>query len=226
MASVALQAQLKAHFTAKHLPPSTPWLTHFLSTQKPTTPLPSLIKTADFRLLASDITTSLDNAAHFPTDILDGTRAERILSGSIPVQLLEVQDVGRSAWGQLEALEAVERGETTVGREIVRTVPGEVEGGEEAGKRGGPFKVLLQDAKGARVYGFEIADVQGLSVGRRVSMGVKMMLQNAVVARGVVLLSPESCVVLGGRIEVLEKRWNEGRKEELKRQVGLKGRQT
>ena len=48
------------------------------------------------------------------------------------------------------------------------------------------------------------------------SIGCKMVLKNALVARGVVLLEPATTVVLGGKMEELHKAWKEGRKAELK----------
>ena len=48
------------------------------------------------------------------------------------------------------------------------------------------------------------------------NIGCKVVLNNALVARGVVLLEPATTVVLGGKMEELHKAWKEGRKAELK----------
>ena len=143
----------------------------------------------------------------------------RQLPGPIAVQVLDVEDMSQSRWEQIEAIEALERGEGTKGREIVRVVAS-VEGGEEAvvaAKAGGPHKVLLQDARGVRVYGVELRDVEG--VGLAMSMGCKMVLKGVSVARGVVLLEPRTVTLLGGKIEALHKGWREGRKASLKRRL-------
>jgi RecQ-mediated genome instability protein 1 len=146
---------------------------------------------------------------------------ERKLPASIPVQVLGVEDLSRSRWEQLEAIEAQERGEMTKGREIIRVV--ETEGGEDGGGAarvsagtggsGGPHRLVLQDVTGQTVYGLELKAVKGVGVG--MSIGTKMVLSGVMVARGVVLLEPERVVVLGGKIDALHKVWVENRKKDL-----------
>ncbi|KAL2045759.1 hypothetical protein N7G274_002190 [Stereocaulon virgatum] len=205
--------------TTKGLTPSEAWLTTFLTTQRPTTPLPALTSTACFRLLASDITTSLSQSPTtcFPPDVHNANIKERKVAGPIALQVLAVEDMSKSRWEQIEAIEALERGEGTKGREIIRVTATE-EGDEERGgavaKIGGPHKLALQDAIGSRVYGIELKGVEGVGVG--MSMGCKMVLRNVVVARGMVLLEPGTVTVLGGKIEGLHKAWKEGRKAELR----------
>lgn len=137
-------------------------------------------------------------------------------------QVLSVEDMSKSRWEQIEAIEALERGEGTKGREIIRVVApdetDEVVGNTRGSKRGGgPHKVLLQDSRGERVYGIELRSVEGVGLG--MSIGCKILLKGAVVARGVVLLEPRTVGVLGGKIEGLHKVWKEGRKEDLKAQI-------
>jgi len=220
--------QLSTHITTtKSLHPSPTWLTTFVSTQKPTTPLPALKQTALFRLLASDITASLSTThppSCFPPAVLDPNVKERRLQGPIAVQVLAVEDMNKSRWGQVEAIEALERGEGTKGREIVRVIPGDDAGGGPepvVSKWGGPHKLLLQDAKGMRVYAIELESVEGVGVG--MSIGCKMALRDVVVARGVVLLEPGTACLLGGKIEGLHKAWRENRKADLKAAIGGAG---
>jgi len=53
------------------------------------------------------------------------------------------------------------------------------------------------------------------------SIGCKIMLQKGCkVGRGMVLLEPGMVVVLGGKIESLDKRWKEGREKALLEAVG------
>ncbi len=133
------------------------------------------------------------------------------------MQVLAVEDMSKSRWEQIEAIEALERGEGTKGREIIRVVATE-DGDDDAGgnlqKGGGPHKLLLQDAAGKRVYGIELKGLEGVGLG--MSIGCKMVLKNAIVARGVVLMDATTTTVLGGKIEGLHKAWKEGRKTELK----------
>ena len=135
--------------------------------------------------------------------------------GPIAVQVLAVEDMSKSRWEQIEAIEALERGEGTKGREIIRVAATE-EDDESGGvaKGGGPHKLALQDATGKRVYGIELKGLEGVGLG--MSMGCKMVLRDVVVARGMVLLEPVTVTVLGGKIEGLHKAWKEGRKAELR----------
>ncbi|KAL9100445.1 MAG: hypothetical protein Q9163_004190 [Psora crenata] len=208
----------------KHLRPTAEWLTSFLSTQRPTTPMQSLVQTAHFRLLASDITTSLSRDACLPLNVSDPQIQERKLSGEIIVQVLGVEDISRSRWEQIEAIEAIERGEATKGREIIRLAAPEDEDGARTGvvRGGGVHKLLLQDAGNTSVYGLELKPVVGVGLG--MSIGCKMMIRDAVVARGVVMLEPGSATMLGGKIESLHKAWKEGRKADLKRGIEEQGR--
>ncbi|GLA28888.1 hypothetical protein AnigIFM63604_011437 [Aspergillus niger] len=212
--------------TTKSLPVSPTWLTTFLSSTSTsrTIPLSALTQTALFRILTSDIRDSLSTSnpsTLLPTDIFNPTIQERRLNGPIPLQVLDIEDIGTSLWSQVEAIERVERGEAIRGREIVRTVNvGEdreaadnnnVAGG---GESNGPHRLILQDAAGTRAVGLEFARVSGIGLGK-LAIGAKVVVKDVTVARGMVMLTPESCVVLGGKIEGLDVQWREGRKERL-----------
>ena len=124
--------------------------------------------------------------------------------------------MSKSRWEQIEAIEALERGEGTKGREIIRVAATDEDDivGATVQKGGGTHKLLLQDTAGRRAYGIELKGLEGVGLG--MSIGCKMVLRNALVARGVVLLEPATTTVLGGKIEELHKAWKEGRKAELK----------
>lgn len=79
---------------------------------------------------------------------------------------------------------------------------------------GGPWKLLVQDAAGTRVYAFEMQSVEG--IGGETAIGAKMVLRNVMVARGMVMLEARGVACLGGKIEEMDKAWREGRKERLK----------
>ncbi|KAL8663256.1 MAG: hypothetical protein Q9202_004005 [Teloschistes flavicans] len=200
------------------LHPTQQWLSDFMSTQKTTTPIPALTQTALFRLLASDITTSLTtDAVHcFPPNIHHVNIEESRLQGPIVLQLIGIEDMSKSRWEQIEAIEALERGEGTKGREIIRVTATDEDddSGTNVNKGGGPHKLSLQDAHGTIVYGMELKDIQGVGLGT--SIGCKMVLRNAAVARGIILMEPANTTVLGGKIEALHKAWKENRKTELK----------
>ena len=163
---------------------------------------------------------------------------EKRLSWDTVVQVLDVEDVGRSKWEQIESLESERKGETTKGRMVVRviaqteggetpsTAATQVQGGGQGGRNAsGPFKLLLQDFKGAKVYGFESKRVEkigypGSGVGA-MSIGCKILLRKGCkVARGLVLLEPGTTMVLGGKIEGMDKKWREGREKSLREAVG------
>ena len=149
--------------------------------------------------------------------------------------MLAVEDMSKSRWEQVEAIEALERGEGTKGREIIRvsaattTATGgdfgdddgaaaaTVGGIPEVQRGGGPHKLLLQDASGRKVWGIELRGVEGVGVG--MCIGCKILLKGALVARGTVLLEPETASVVGGKVENMQVKWREGRKAELKAQL-------
>jgi RecQ-mediated genome instability protein 1 len=222
MANASNSHEILAHLATKSLHPSQAWISSFLASQKLAAPLPALKQTAVFRLIHSDFAVSLaPPSGALPANVLDATLQERKIRGPVPVQVLDVEDLGRSRWSQVEAAEAEERGETTRGREIIRTI---AQDEDEDGQPGaasmqsvsaGPHKVLLQDLNGQRVYGLELFSVQGINVG--MSIGTKMILKDVTVARGVLLLEPKSVTILGGKIDDLNAQWKAGRKEALKR---------
>jgi RecQ-mediated genome instability protein 1 len=209
---------LTHHLHGRHLHPTAAWMQSFLTTTRPNTPLPAMKQTAGFRLLATDITTSLNPPANsvFPHDILQGTIQSRSVAGPVVCQILDIEDIGNSRWSQVEAIEAQERGEMTKGREIVRVVEQENDDPSAAATpihSKGPFKVLLQDAKGAKVYALDLRGIDGLNT--NTAMGAKLILRNIDVRRAVVVLEPANVQILGGKLEALDKAWKEGRKERL-----------
>lgn len=218
-----LVAQLAAQLTAKGFDPTPIWLASFLANQRPT-PLPALTQTALFRLLASDITTTLTLTLNtlFPADVHNAQLKERRLIGPLIVQVLAVEDISLSRWEQIEAIESLEKGEGAKGREILRAVALEDSAEEVISKGGGPHKLLLQDAQGERVFGIELKNVDGVGLG--MSIGCKAVLRNITVARGVILLEPRSMTLLGGRINKLHQSWKENRKEELKEAIEARER--
>ena len=217
-------AQITIQLTTKGLTPNLTWLSAFLATQRPTTPLQALTQTASFRLLASDIATSLAPSPQtcFPPDVHDANIKERRLpAGPVPVQILAIEDMSKSRWEQIEVIEALERGEGTKGREIIRVTATEEDdiASNNVPKGGGPHKLLLQDTAGRRVYGIELKAIEGVGLG--MNIGSKMVLKNTVVARGAVLLEPATVTVLGGKIDSLHKAWKDGRKAELKAAIEM-----
>jgi len=245
------QEHIRNHLlTAKCLSVSQPWLSNFLtstSQQQQRAPLSALTQTALFRLLASDFTQSLSTSvpsALLPVDISNPVVKERRIPGPVPVQVLDIEDIGVSLWSQVEAIERVERGETLKGKEIVRIVNvGDDDGNEQSapgppsddavvpdangnrdntanaglglsGTAHGPHRLVLQDAVGTRVVGFELKPVEGVAIGK-LPIGAKLLLRDATVGRGMVLLSPESVTLLGGKIEAMDAAWRKGRKANL-----------
>jgi RecQ-mediated genome instability protein 1 len=228
MANPALAHEVTSYLSTKHLSPTPAWVSSFLPTIRSNTPLPALQKTALFRLLATDITQTLSRSptSCFPPTIHDDSIKERKLPGPFAVQVLDIEDIGRSRWSQIEAIEAAERGETTKGHEIIRTVPTDEqdtavggEGVQVVGAGAGPHKLLLQDAQGTCVYGVELQTIEGVGMG--MSIGSKLALRDVVVARGCLLLNPGCVTLLGGKIEGVDKAWKEGLKGRLKSAAGI-----
>jgi RecQ-mediated genome instability protein 1 len=239
MAAPPTVQQLSASLTAQNLP--TLSLTFLASILTPNSasqrlpPLPALTATAKHRLLSSDLTTpSLlsPTAFAFPADLSNVHVTSKVLPQDTFVQVLDIDDLSKSKWEQIEALENERKGETTKGREVIRIVSTPADGEESTVSTHGlssaantptskgPFKLLLQDWKGQTVYGFELKKVDKIAYPPVMSIGCKILLKRGcIVARGVVLLEPGSVAVLGGRIEVLDKVWRERRESVLRERV-------
>jgi RecQ-mediated genome instability protein 1 len=215
--------------------------------RNPPPPLASLLATARTRLLASDLTTPdlLDKhyiATHALPPNLQATAPstrELRLTRDVVVQVLDLEDVSRSRWEQVEELEAVARGEGTRGREVVRLPAGNAdedgegqgEGGQQQAQpqqqqgQGGSsknstHKLVVQDCKGQKVHALELKRVEAIGVGKTL-IGEKILLKvGTVVARGVVMLEPAQCMVLGGKVEAWHRAWVDGRLARLRETVG------
>lgn len=224
--SQQVTAALSTYLAQRAIPPTQTWLNSFIESARLSTPLPALQKTATFRLLASDITNSVQASAQntLPPNMLNATVKELKIPGPIVLQVLDIEDIGRSAWSQVESIEAQERGETTKGREIIRVVAdtanaenGNAPDPRASEKSSGPHKLLLQDAKGLKVYAFELAAVEGVAL--TMGIGCKLVLRRATVARGVIMLDPASTEVLGGKVDAWDKSWKAARKDVLREKV-------
>ena len=194
----ATATQIANHLTTSlSVTPRPDWIQIFLSSQKPTTPLPSLLATAKVRFLNAEITSAFINSSSsssssspsaaattttVPVNIHDASQPEHRVRGPIGLQVIGVEDLSRSRWSQLEDLEAAERGETTKGREIVRMLPtfGQQDAFDEtrrAGGGGGGFcKLRLQDANGVHVWAIELRKVPGIRVGMNIGSKVSLSL--------------------------------------------------
>lgn len=227
----ATLAALSTALTSQALPkPNAAWLHSIISGQRPSTPFPAILATAKLRLLASDLTLAglLDlRTPSLPRDLSDPSVKSLKLQQDVVVQVLGVEDTSRSRWEQIEAMEAVERGEMTRGREVIRVVPEEADEGNndpnparapQGLSGGGLHKLVLQDHKGQRVFGIELRSVPKVGLGMEI--GMKMVLRKGCeVSRGVVMLRPESVLVLGGKIETLHKTWQANRKRDLREAI-------
>ncbi|KAL2873704.1 hypothetical protein SGCOL_011105 [Colletotrichum sp. CLE4] len=221
--------------------PSLPWTTS-LTSRVPTPPLASLIATAKARLLASDLTTPglLDPSATAILPTSNSELPESILQRDVPCQVLDVENLSLSRWEQVEELEAVARGEQTTGRRVVRLAAAEEpeydnidDGGsgsavgagrapqqqQQQQRRNATHRLVLQDFKGNKIYALELRRIDKIGIGS-MNIGEKVMLKKGtVVARGTVLLEPEKCVMLGGKVDAWQKAWVEGRMARLKEAV-------
>lgn len=232
-----LAAQINTQLQSLNLPPpSRPWLQALVSARHPPPALPSLVMTAKTRLLASDLTTPglLDPdsvpSISLPSGTTDPAVKETRLSHHVYVQVTDIEDLARSRWEQVEELEAIERGEQTRGREVIRLPTNDADaeeardaivdgpGPRATGPRGGPaqsgpataasnnkatHRLVLQDCKAQTVYGLELTRIPKIAVGT-LNIGEKILLKKgSVVARGAVLLEPSTCLLLGGKIDAL-----------------------
>ncbi|KAI1385554.1 uncharacterized protein F4822DRAFT_413424 [Hypoxylon trugodes] len=245
-----LPAQIRASLQGQGLPtPSLAWIRGAMPNRNPQPPLQVLVATVKTRLLAADLTTPglLEPAAAFPANISNPETKETKLSQEIPVQILDIENLSKSKWEQVEEIEAIARGEQTRGREVIRlpTTNEDDENANGVASEGAPppatartaainanianaaaaarnatHRLVLQDCRGQKVHGLELRRVDRLGVGIA-CIGEKIVLKRgATVARGVVLLEPTMCAVLGGKVDAWHRAWVDGRLERLKEAVG------
>ncbi|KAK6216094.1 hypothetical protein LQW54_003870 [Pestalotiopsis sp. IQ-011] len=209
-------------------------------------PLPALAATAKARLMAADITGTgvLDaSAAALPPNVTSQEAKELRLPRDVLVQVLDIDNLTKSKWEQVEELEAIARGEQTRGREVIRLptageeddVEGSVSsaatqvipsgpnvrgGSAAAAPKNSTHRLVLQDCKGQKVYGLELKRIDRIGVGT-LNIGEKILLKKGtIVARGTLLLEPSSCTILGGKVDAWQKAWLDGRLARLRETVG------
>ena len=244
-----LAAQLSASLLERYqLSVSQAWLSNLISsltaTGRPLPPFSALLSTAHFRLLNSDFTTSLtllNSQSTLPSDVGDVTVKEKRLAGTVPVQVLDVIDLGVSKWSQVEAIGRVEAGEEVRGREVIRTVRGATDDdGDGGGTHGGgarangattgtastkrsqgPHKLIVQDVDKTLAMAFELGDIPKIFIGDDgICIGCKLILKaGTLVRRGMVMLTPDTVTVLGGKIDSWDKKWRGDRKNRLTEDV-------
>lgn len=174
----------------------------------------------------------------FPSNIDSATVQESTIPQNTHVQVLDIENLSLSRWEQVEELEAIERGERTRGRQVIRVndeengeadVSSSSAGQTQASRAGGAaasgganavHRLVLQDGRGKKVFAVELKRISGVGIGKT-HIGEKILLRaGAVVARGTVLLTPENCTLLGGKIEAWHEAWMEGRLARLRESVG------
>ncbi|KAI1137712.1 hypothetical protein F5Y05DRAFT_385979 [Hypoxylon sp. FL0543] len=251
--SADLAVQIRASLTSQGLPtPSLAWIQSAMPNRNPLPPLPALVATIKTRLLAADLTNPalLElPAPSFPPNLGSPEVQESRLTRDIPVQVLDIDNLSKSKWQQVEELESIARGEQTRGREIIR-LPTSNQGEEDDGSvsentpaatgrnaaanantangaatsSSGTHRLVLQDCRGQKIHGLELRRIERIGIGT-LNIGEKMMLKSGTkVARGVVLLEPATCVILGGKVEAWQKAWVDGRLTRLKEAVGADAR--
>ncbi|KAL5086490.1 hypothetical protein Trisim1_009057 [Trichoderma cf. simile WF8] len=235
--------QLRRAILAQSLPPPSQTLLTTLTSRSPPPPIPSLLATAKARLIASDLTNTSGTVVDpsmpvFPPNIDSATVQESTISQNTHVQVLDIENLSLSRWEQVEELEAIERGERTRGRQVIRVTDeenGEADGSSsstaqtQASRAGGAaasgganavHRLVLQDGRGKKVFAVELKRISGIGIGKT-HIGEKILLRaGAVVARGTILLTPENCTLLGGKIEAWHEAWMEGRLARLRESVG------
>lgn len=132
------------------------------------------------------------------------------------------------------------RNNTTVASGRSGTTGGGGGGTGGGGGRGddiGPFKILLQDSRGTKIWGYTKATpVQGINMpmpslaweeqgGGGMAIGCKLLLTDVRVWRGMIMLTKENTRVLGGKVEEWDRVWKEGRLERLRRDIEAAGRE-
>ncbi|TGJ86347.1 hypothetical protein E0Z10_g2443 [Xylaria hypoxylon] len=126
-----LPAQIRSSLQSQGLPPpSIAWIQTAMPNRNPLPPLPAIIATVKTRLLAADLTNPAlfdSPSPAFPPNASNPEVKEVKLTWDIPVQVLDIENLSKSKWEQVEELEAIARGEQTRGREVIRLPTGNEE---------------------------------------------------------------------------------------------------
>ncbi|KAF7922167.1 hypothetical protein EAE99_007347 [Botrytis elliptica] len=223
----------------------TPSTTHLSSLPS----LPSLLATTRHRLLSTSLTSPnllSPETPSLPPSLSNPLVKEILLETDIPVQVLDIQDISRSQSDLLLDLEAERLGERTQGRSIIRVADESSSSPLDLGSSAstqilpnhppqnkstpshspGPFKLHLQDRTGATIYAFTTSlpassPLQGkIGFPPKMNIGCKILLQRGTrVHRGMVRLEGNTCIVLGGRVEGLDRAWKEGWEGRLRESI-------
>lgn len=244
----ATPLQIRAGLQAQGLPPpSTQWIQNVMPQRTPLPPMPALVATVKARLLAADLTNPSifeHTVLGLPHNLSNPEVRESKLPRDVLVQVLDLDNLSKSKWEQIEELEAIARGEQTRGREVIRLPTASADDDEDLGTqsstpmptaatasrpaagatptapKSATHRLVLQDCKGQKIHGLEHRRIERISIGI-LNIGEKILLkQGSTVARGNILLEPSTCVVQGGRVEAWHKGWTEGRLARLREAVG------
>ncbi|KAI1489977.1 hypothetical protein F5X96DRAFT_580834 [Biscogniauxia mediterranea] len=123
-----MTTQIRLGLQNQGLPsPSLSWIQSAMPTRNPLPPLPALTATVKTRFLATDLTHPgllEPSAPALPPNLANPEAKEVHLSQDVLVQVLDIDNLSKSKWEQVEELEAIARGEQTRGREIIRLPTG------------------------------------------------------------------------------------------------------
>ncbi|KAI1438115.1 hypothetical protein GGR50DRAFT_641595 [Xylaria sp. CBS 124048] len=247
---MSTETQIIAALRSQGLPPpSSAWIQTALPNRNPLPPLQALVATVKTRFLAADLTNPAlfdSPPPAFPPNCSNPEVKDVKLNCDILVQVLDIDNLSKSKWQQVEELEAIARGEQTKGREIIRLAtrneededgvdrpythaaanPAERGGGSAASANAAnaakkaTHRLVLQDCKGQKIHGLELIRIDKIGVGS-LNIGEKFMLKRgATIARGILLLEPTTCTILGGKVEAWQKFWIESRLARLRETVG------
>lgn len=103
----------------------------------------------------------------------------------------------------------------------------------------GPHKLLFQDAAGSKAWAFEMLRIERITIVNSnppmlgaaaaqnpvegMQIGCKFVLKKGTkVRRGLIMMTPASTTVMGGRVEIWDKKWRDGRKARLKQDLERK----
>lgn len=185
---MSLQTQTLAHFATKQIHLSQTYIAALIAPLHP--PLtPALLANLHTSFLNSSLQQSAAPQSYLPPNI--ATQHNAPLTGPTLVQVIHVQDIGKSRVAQLEALEKAIEEAGPEGRRVAELPAEEQE--QEDGDRdrdeendhgrltvgGGKSicKLLLEDGRGTRVYGMETKPIEGVKVG--MSLGCKVLLSTS-----------------------------------------------
>lgn len=218
---------LVSFFQSKNIAINHAWLTALLSKLSADDVLPTTNNALEDLAVRHFLHSNIRQSVSPSPPLLPGDTTEKTVVSRVLVQIVDCQEVGSSLSQQLDKLEAYEERQKPISRRLIRlpdtddhnelddadqsnhqqTQAGREQGAASSDDQRGlvgkkMVKVVLEDAKGNRLFGIDQKPIDHLYFG--MPLGAKLFLIDVTVVYGVLILRPTKIEWLGGTVNA----WN------------------